>query len=205
MSEIIDVQLGKLTHAPWNYKGEGTDQQIKKLAKAIEFSDSCGILAVRKIDDNTYEVIDGNHRLTAIQKELKWPIVSVENFGTISKAKAVVISKQRNEQWFKDDPLKLSEVYNDCVFDNFDKELLSSITMDSKEDLDVLEELAHVQWEGANKKDDQPPKQNDNGLQRLELYIEDTTLKMWQQWLEESEGDQDKALSKCLQLALNNQ
>ena len=57
MKEVIKLPIEKLIKAEWNYKTDGTDDQIQKLMNSIEFDKSAGVLAVRKLRDK-YEVID---------------------------------------------------------------------------------------------------------------------------------------------------
>ena len=78
MKEVIKLPIEQLVKAEWNYKTDGTDEQIQKLMNSIEYDKSAGILAVRKIRDK-YEVIDGNHRLEALRR-LNYKEVQVENF-----------------------------------------------------------------------------------------------------------------------------
>jgi len=61
MNKVETMNIDNLVKAEWNYKTDGTEEQINKLIKSIKYDDSAGILAVRKLNDK-YEVIDGNHR-----------------------------------------------------------------------------------------------------------------------------------------------
>ena len=63
---------------------------------SIEEDKSVGVLAVREIDGK-FEVIDGNHRLEALIR-MKWKKVPCENFGQITKAKAITIARRRNHK-----------------------------------------------------------------------------------------------------------
>ena len=148
MSTVIEIEVNKLIPAEWNYKTDGTDKQIEKLTQAIKEIGSYGVLPVREIDSAgvmLYEVIDGNHRLKAIQT-LGYPKVLCENFGAISKARAVVISRQRNEQWFEDNRLKLASLMTEVVFPEFPITNLVNILPESKEDLQSYQDLSDIEW-----------------------------------------------------------
>jgi len=124
--KIATLAVSKLRAAPWNYKLSGNAEEIEKLKNSILSSKSAGVLCVRELPKGTskvqiYEVIDGNHRFEAV-KEAGWKTVACENFGRISKAQAVVISRQRNWQWFKDDPILLGKLYTDDVLKMFSKD-----------------------------------------------------------------------------------
>ena len=93
MKELITLSIDKLIKADWNYKTDGSEEQITKLMNSIEYDNSAGVLAVRKIK-NKFEVIDGNHRLEALRR-LDWKEIQVENFGELSKAKAIILSRRK--------------------------------------------------------------------------------------------------------------
>ena len=144
--EIIKVPIEKLRPAPWNYKVDGTPEEIEHLKESIMSSKSAGVLCVREITDKKkklFEVLDGNHRLEAI-KLTGWKTVNVENFGPITKAAAVVIARQRNHQWFKDDVVKLSKLYTDDVLAEFDKTELIGILPESEGAFDNILAMADL-------------------------------------------------------------
>lgn len=145
MREIIKVPIGKLVPADWNYKTDGTEEQITKLMKSIAEDQSAGVPAVRLLPDGTYEVIDGNHRLKAI-KRLKWKTVQVENFGDIKKSTAILISRRRNHQWFEDDLMKFAALLRDEVLPDISIEDMAEFMPDSPEELLALSNLLDFDW-----------------------------------------------------------
>ena len=135
MKELMTVSIDKLTKADWNYKTDGSEEQIQKLMNSIEYDKSAGVLAVRKIK-NKYEVIDGNHRLEALRR-LDWKEVQVENFGELSKAKSIILSRRRNNVWFDDDLLSFAKLLKEDVLPEISMEELNKILPDT-EDIENL-------------------------------------------------------------------
>lgn len=147
---VTTMDIDKVIKAEWNYKTDGSDEQIEKLMNSIKFDHSAGVLAVRKLKSGDYEVIDGNHRLEAL-KRLGWKSIPVENFGAISKAKAVTIARRRNHSWFEDDLFKLGTLYKDVVMPELGRNILDEILPDA-EDLDNIINLGSFEWQAPEKK-----------------------------------------------------
>ena len=112
-TQLVEMNESDLVKADWNYKTDGTEEQIEKLMASIGVDKSVGVLAVRE-KGKKFEVIDGNHRLEAI-KRLGWKKVPCENFGDISKAKAITIARRRNHKWFEDDVLAYAKLFKEDV------------------------------------------------------------------------------------------
>ena len=140
MTVIIELPVAQLVKADWNYKTDASPEQIEKLAASIRWDESAGVLAVRELGKNKYEVIDGNHRLEAV-RVLKWETVPCENFGEISLARAVVVARRRNYQWFEDNILSLSKLMTDIVFPEIPIADLVTFMPDTAESLEALGKL----------------------------------------------------------------
>ena len=125
MKQVEKIAINKLIKADWNYKTDGTEEQITKLMNSIEYDNSAGVLAVRKVR-NKYEVIDGNHRLEALQR-LKWKEVQVENFGDLPKSKAIILSRRRNHVWFDDDLVSFGTLLKEDVIPDIGLDVLKTI------------------------------------------------------------------------------
>lgn len=144
MGQIIEVKVEQLVPADWNYKKDD-EEKATKLKASIEHDGSAGVPAVRQIADGKYEVIDGNHRLKAIQ-EIGWEAIKVEDFGKISKARAVTIAHRRNTLWFESDILALSDLLKNDVLKEFSLEELEKIMPEKAKDLEALLNLTDFDW-----------------------------------------------------------
>lgn len=147
--KVQAVSLEQLIKADWNYKTDGTQEEIEKLAKSIDHDKSAGVLAVREVETDEgpmLEVMDGNHRLDAI-KHLGWPKVVVENFGPITKAQAVTVARRRNHSWFDDDLFKLGKLYNEEVLKEFSIDELKEFMPESELELEGLINMGNFDWE----------------------------------------------------------
>lgn len=189
LTQIAKAKVNDLIHASWNYKTDGTEEQIQKLMAAIAKQGSCGVLMVREIEvdgKNVFEVMDGNHRLTALRR-LGWEECPIENFGKISQADAIVYTRQRNEQWFEDDKLKLAVLFSNEVFADYTPEYLSTILPDTLEQLHSYKALANVEWvppnlDGENDNGDAPPDEDKYKL--VKLWVTEEVFNLWEKWLE---------------------
>ena len=136
-TQLAEIPVEHLVPADWNYKTDATPEQVEKLAESIRKDGSAGVLAVRELGVEVFEVIDGNHRLQAIQR-LGWDEVPCENFGEISKAHAITIARRRNYQWFEDDESELAKLMRDIVSKEFDVSDLAQFMPDSPEALEAM-------------------------------------------------------------------
>lgn len=151
-TKIYQVDIGDLIPCDWNYKLDGTQEEIDKLVESIKRDGSMGVLAVREVEKDGFvklEVIDGNHRLKAIQI-LGWKKPFIENFGDISKAEAITIARRRNHQWFQDDIQKLANLLINEVLPEIKVEDYLKFMPDSADDLEKLKILS-----GAKEADEQ--------------------------------------------------
>ena len=177
MNKVETMNIDNLVKAGWNYKTNGTEEQINKLIKSIKYDDSAGIIAVRKLNDK-YEVIDGNHRLEALQR-IGWQQIQVENFGDISKAKAIIIARRRNHVWFDDDLKAFSDLIKNDVLPEIDTDTLKDILPDTPDEIDNLVNFGNFDWEEPNEKD---PKDND-GKKTIVVKVDESVYQMWQDWV----------------------
>ena len=177
MNKVETMNIDNLVKAGWNYKTDGTDEQINKLVKSIKYDDSAGILAVRKLNDK-YEVIDGNHRLEAL-KRIGWQQIQVENFGDISKAKAIIIARRRNHVWFDDDLKAFSDLIKNDVLPEIDTDTLKEILPDTPDEIDNLVNFGNFDWEEPIEKDSKEP----DGTKTLTIKMDESVYQMWQDWV----------------------
>lgn len=177
MNKVETMNIDNLVKAEWNYKTDGTEEQINKLIKSIKYDDSAGILAVRKLNDK-YEVIDGNHRLEAL-KRIGWQEIQVENFGDIPKSKAIIIARRRNHVWFDDDLKAFSDLIKNDVLPKIDTDTLKDILPDTPDEIDNLVNFGNFDWEEPIEKE---PKDND-GKKTIVVKVDESVYQMWQDWV----------------------
>lgn len=177
-NQLAEINIDDLIKAEWNYKSDGTEEQIEKLCNSIKKDSSVGVLAVRELD-NKFEVIDGNHRLEAV-KRLKWQKVPCENFGQITKAKAITVARRRNNQWFSDDAVKYAEIFKNVVLSEYSIDELTQFMPESKQELENISKLTDFDWSEYDKQG----VYESNDAKTINLTINEDSYKMWQQWKE---------------------
>lgn len=102
------IGLEKLKKAEWNYKENDAVLQIK-LEENIRTNGQLENIIVRKLDDDFYEIVNGNHRYDAF-KACDIHEVIVCDMGEISLEKAQLIALATNETKFKLNDSKLFEI-----------------------------------------------------------------------------------------------
>jgi len=177
MNKVETMNINQLIKAEWNYKTDGTEEQINKLIKSIKYDDSAGILAVRKLGDK-YEVIDGNHRLEAL-KRIGWQDIQVENFGDIPKSKAIIIARRRNHVWFDDDLKAFSDLIKNDVLPEIDTDTLKDILPDTPDEIDNLINFGNFDWEEPVQNE---PKESDR-MKSVTIKIDESVYQIWQDWV----------------------
>lgn len=139
-----------LRKADWNYKEPAKNDAYYDRFKASIIEDqSAGVLAVRYLSDNVWEVIDGNHRLDVLA-ELGWHDIPCEDFGPISLAKAILISRRRNTDWYKDEPLKFAELFKTIVLEEFSMEQVVAFMPEEAVILESYSTIFDFNWNSFN-------------------------------------------------------
>jgi hypothetical protein len=198
MRDLETVTIDKLIKADWNYKSDGTDEQITKLMNSITFDNSAGVLAVRKVGDKL-EVIDGNHRLEALRR-LGWTTIQVENFGDLTKAKAIILARRRNHVWFDDDLLAYSTLFKEDVLPEIPLEELKTILPESEAEIDSILNLGKFDWEEPIKKEIE---NQDKGIY-IKIQADEHLILKWQTFLSDCKEKTDhKTDSQALEFAIN--
>jgi hypothetical protein len=197
MNNVEKVNIDKLIKADWNYKTDGTDEQINKLINSIKYDNSAGVLAVRELGDKL-EVIDGNHRLEALRR-MNMQEVQVENFGALSKAKAILVARRRNHVWFDDDLLSFSELLKNDVLPEIALDDIKNILPDSTAEIDNMLALGKFDWEEPTLNE---PKDND-GNKVIKVKVTEEVFKMWQEWVQFcAEQNNFKSESEAFEFAI---
>jgi len=108
------------------------------------------VIAVRHLGKGIYEVIDGNHRLEALQ-ELEWETATVENFGKVSTADAALISRRRNTIWFESNDVIFGQLLVDEVLKEYSLEDIAPFMEEELGDLQALVDIHNTdfRWPGS--------------------------------------------------------
>lgn len=137
------IPIDKLVKAEWNYKEED-EERSEALANNIKRNSQIVNLIVRPLR-NKFEVIDGNHRLEALE------IAGCEdavcfNVGKISKAHAMRISVEINETRFESNQVKLAQTMSE-ILKEFSVEDFSSTTIFSEDEVKAFQDLLDFDFE----------------------------------------------------------
>jgi hypothetical protein len=211
--DIVKAKVADLHHAKWNYKTDGTQEQLEKLAKSIE-KYGPGVPAVRIAEDEDgkefLEVMDGNHRLTALRM-LGIEEITIENYGHISQADAIILTRNRNQNWFEDDKLLLANLMVSHVFPETSMEELASFMPETVESLESLKLLGEAEWTPPTDNQDDNGGGSNNDLdnaKKIFLKVNEETFNLWNKWLERCESitgldSQERAFEFAVIEALN--
>ena len=189
MKQVIKLPIEKLVKAEWNYKTDGTNDQIQKLMNSIKYDNSAGVLAVRKLR-NKYEVIDGNHRLEAL-KRLKYKEVQVEDFGDLPKSKAIVLSRRRNHVWFDDDLVSFGTLLKEDVLPDIPMETLKEI-LPEDENLENLLNFNEFEWKEPEQKT------KDVNTVAIQFIVSKDVAEIWNAYVEENKDTPNQVFSNLV-------
>lgn len=110
MNHFENIDIEKITIAPWNYKTDDLEKQ-KELVQRIQKRGQLATIIVRELESGMFEAVDGNHRVNAF-KELGIKQVMACNLGVIDLKDAEAIAYEMNEFRFDADPMKLDSLLN---------------------------------------------------------------------------------------------
>jgi hypothetical protein len=153
---LMMIPRAALIKAEWNYKDPGEHEDIEKLAASIKHDRSAGVLAVREMPESNprvYEVIDGNHRLEALDL-VGWEEIPCENFGLLPLHEAITVSTRRNHNWFKDDVVALANLFKNEVIPHIPIEDLIAFMPQTETDFNNMVKLSDFSWDNFNSTSD---------------------------------------------------
>lgn len=149
LDKYIEIPISKLTSAQWNYKKDDDKRSLElmeNLKANIARNGQIENLIVRPTDHGKgmYEVVNGNHRLSAL-KSLKIKKAVCFNLGKISQAHAERIALETNETKFEADPLKLAGIIRN-IAEEFDMaDLIATMPM-SEDEMTSYTKLLDFDW-----------------------------------------------------------
>lgn len=133
--EMTVLPIDALRKAPWNYKTDDP-KLAEKLRANMERNGQLENIVVRQMDDESYEVVNGNHRYDAMVA-LGWTHATVLDLGPITTMQAQRIAIELNETRFASNPQALSELLVGLV-DSFGEKDLVFTSPFSAEEMKIL-------------------------------------------------------------------
>ena len=154
------IPIEKLVPADWNYK-EDDEVLSEKLENNIKRNGQIENIIVRKLDDDLYEVVNGNHRLSVFEKlGIKKPVCF--DLGKITDAQAKRIAIETNETRFETDSIKLAEIIKEISEMEFEITDLAMTFPFDEQELTNMQTLLDFDWDQFNN-DDDPPGNTEEG------------------------------------------
>jgi ParB family chromosome partitioning protein len=174
------LPIEKLVKADWNYKGEDEELQ-RTLEENIKRNGQIENIVVRELPTGFYEVVNGNHRLTAFSA-LGLKEVMVFDLGPISDSKARRIAVETNETKFKNDPFKLAEVIKEMT-EEFNLEDLQVTMPFSASELESFTKLQNFDFDQYNSAEPEPSPQNGeqtgDQFETIEIRVPVAVAEQW--------------------------
>jgi len=149
LERFVEIELTALVYAEWNYK-EDDDELAAKLEANIKENGQVENLIVRPRGDGTFEVVNGNHRLTAF-RSLGFQTAICYDLGDVSEAEAKRIAVETNETRFVADKLKLAQHLSDLA-DNVGAQKLALTMPFSEAEIDNLRRVLTFDWSDRSKR-----------------------------------------------------
>jgi len=190
---FIEIELTSLSMAKWNYKTNNKELQ-QKLVNNIKRNGQIENIIIRELDNNKFEIINGNHRFLAL-KELKYKKVTAYNLGKISLNHAKRIAIETNETRFVSDNNKLSDLLIEISQEfNFD-DLVQTMPY-------TLSDL--YDFTNIDNQIELPASDNTNQIDKLTINITSEVRKLWNTYKAKlaKEFNEQVTDNKALELAL---
>jgi len=110
---FVEIPLSSCVECDWNYKTDN-EELVEKLVANMKRNGQVENIIVREIETGFFEVVNGNHRLKAMQA-LKFDKAYVFNVGNISLQAAQRLAIETNETKFASDPVKLGGLLSEII------------------------------------------------------------------------------------------
>jgi len=125
----VDIKL--LDYAPWNYKTDD-EEKARKLQNNIDRNGQVESIIIRDMGTGRFEVVNGNHRLTAFTNAgIDKPMCF--NTSVTSERAAQRLALETNETKFDNDPIKLGQIASGLLEEFEKKDLLETLPYDEPE------------------------------------------------------------------------
>lgn len=180
------IKASKLVKAEWNYK-TNNDELLTKLVENFKRIGQVENIIVRELDTGYYEVVNGNHRLQAIdvlgEKE-----VMCYNLGKISNNSAKKIAIATNETKFATDTVKLSEILHELT-EELSVEQLETFLPYSQQEIEDMLKLKDFDWNSFDENKDSYTESDDST--EIKIKVSENQLKLWKDWKEKVDTKAD--------------
>jgi ParB-like chromosome segregation protein Spo0J len=174
------IPLKQLCHADWNYKADG-EEMTEKLIANMKRNGQVENLIVRQLSDDMYEVVNGNHRMTALTR-IGCQSAVCYDLGAISIEEAYRISIETNETRFVTDQVKLSDLLK-AMNDKFTIDDLLSTLPYNHEELNNLIKLSDFNWdEYAKEPEPKPTDAKDESEEPIYFKLTIAERERWDAW-----------------------
>lgn len=134
---FCQIETKLLVKAEWNYK-ENNDEMLQKLIENIKRNGQVENIIVREINNNRFEVVNGNHRLDAFII-LESEKVFCYNLGKVPESMARRIAIETNETKFPSNYIKLEEMLVDISKEFGIDDMLKTMPFDEVYIQDILD------------------------------------------------------------------
>jgi ParB-like chromosome segregation protein Spo0J len=144
LSKYKIIPLDKLVEASWNYK-EDNDKLIDTLVANLKRNGQVENIIVRLLDTGFYEVVNGNHRLTAFRKIGMEKAVCYD-LGSVSLSEAKRLALETNETKFAANRVKMADILSE-ISSSFSLDDMSETLPFDSEQIQNMIDASKMSWE----------------------------------------------------------